>query len=84
MCEEALASNLTVENVASILIIADMHNATQLKKIALHFCNSNVKTVLETEGWKQMISQNPSLVSEAYKSLGKELVSESIPKFNFS
>ena len=61
-----------------------MHNATQLKKIALHFCNSNVKTVLETEGWKQMISQNPSLVSEAYKSLGKDSDIKFISKSNFS
>lgn len=70
MCEEALASNLTVENVASILIIADMHNAAQLKKIALHFCSSNSNTVPTTEGWKQMVSQNPSLLSDAYESLG--------------
>jgi len=69
MCEEALASNLTVENVASILIIADMHNAAQLKKIALHFCSSNSNTVPTTEGWKQMVSQNPSLLSDAYESL---------------
>lgn len=69
MCEEALATNLTVENVASILIIADMHNAAQLKKIALHFCSSNSNTVPTTEGWKQMVSQNPSLLSDAYESL---------------
>ena len=73
MCEEALATNLTVENVASILIIADMHNAAQLKKIALHFCSSNSNTVPTTEGWKQMVSQNPSLLSDAYESLGNIL-----------
>lgn len=37
MCEEALCSNLTVDNVCDILILADMHSATQLKAQALDF-----------------------------------------------
>uniref|UniRef100_A0A4W3HUK8 Speckle type BTB/POZ protein like a n=1 Tax=Callorhinchus milii TaxID=7868 RepID=A0A4W3HUK8_CALMI len=39
MCEEALCSNLSVENVAEILILADLHSAEQLKAQAIDFIN---------------------------------------------
>lgn len=39
MCEEALCSNLSVENVADILILADLHSAEQLKAQAIEFIN---------------------------------------------
>lgn len=39
MCEEALCSNLTVDNVCDVLILADMHSATQLKTQALDYIN---------------------------------------------
>ncbi|NWX81569.1 SPOPL protein, partial [Nothoprocta ornata] len=45
MCEEALCSNLSVENVADILILADLHSAEQLKAQAIDFINRQVKSV---------------------------------------
>lgn len=42
MCEEALCSNLSVENVADILILADLHSAEQLKAQAIEFINRYV------------------------------------------
>ncbi|KAL4636259.1 speckle-type POZ protein-like A isoform X1, partial [Arapaima gigas] len=39
MCEEALCSSLSVENVADILILADLHSAEQLKAQAIDFIN---------------------------------------------
>lgn len=47
MCEEALCSNLSVENVADILILADLHSAEQLKAQAIDFINRQV-TLNET------------------------------------
>ena len=37
MCEEALCSNLSTENVADVLILADLHSADQLKAQALDY-----------------------------------------------
>lgn len=71
MCEEALCSNLTTENVASVLMLADMHTATQLKELSIRFCNLNAKEVMETQGWKNMEETQPKLVSEAYRSLAE-------------
>ncbi|NXC16959.1 SPOPL protein, partial [Corythaeola cristata] len=84
MCEEALCSNLSVENVADILILADLHSAEQLKAQAIDFINvlrqlgckdgknwnSNQATdIMETAGWKSMIHSHPHLVAEAFRAL---------------
>ncbi|PIO41026.1 hypothetical protein AB205_0193970 [Aquarana catesbeiana] len=69
MCEEALCSNLSVENAAEILILADLHSADQLKTQAVDFINYHASDVMETSGWKSMVVSHPHLVAEAYRSL---------------
>merc|ERR1712193_295786 len=71
MSEESLSSNLTPENVASVLILADMHSAKQLKELSLRYCNLHATEVMETHGWEVMEKQNPHLVSEAYRQLAE-------------
>ena len=39
MCEIALCNNLNTENVAEILILADLHSAEQLKRMAMNYIN---------------------------------------------
>ena len=39
MCEESLCSNLSVDNVADTVILADLHSAHQLKDMAIDFIN---------------------------------------------
>lgn len=39
MCEEALCTNLTVENVSDVFVLADLHSAEQLKAHAIDFIN---------------------------------------------
>jgi speckle-type POZ protein len=39
MCEEALCSSLSIENVSEILVLADLHSAEQLKTHAIDFIN---------------------------------------------
>lgn len=43
MCEEALCSSLTVENVSEVLVLADLHSAEQLKSHAIDFINRWVR-----------------------------------------
>lgn len=40
MCEEALCTNLSIENAADILILADLHSAEQLKAQAIDYINT--------------------------------------------
>ncbi len=39
LCEKALSAQLTVHNTAAILMLADMHNANQLKEFIIDFIN---------------------------------------------
>jgi len=39
LCEEALSTGLSVQNVADILALADLHSADQLKLHAIDFIN---------------------------------------------
>ena len=45
LCEEALCNELSVENAAETLILADMHNAQQLKNITIDYINRCVPCV---------------------------------------
>jgi len=75
MCEEALCNSLTVENVSEVLILADLHSAEQLKAQAIEFINNRHATdVMETSGWKRMVSSNPHLVAEAFKALATQQI----------
>lgn len=67
MCEEALCSNLTVDNVCDVLILADMHSATQLKAQALDFINSRATDVMESNGWKTLVRDHPHLIAQVFK-----------------
>ena len=48
MCEEALCANLSIENAADVLILADLHSAEQLKAQAIEFINMHATDVMET------------------------------------
>lgn len=74
-CEEALCKSLNVDNVSEILILADFHSADQLKAQAIDFINTHhVTDVMETPGWKQMVSSNPHLIAEAFKALATQQI----------
>uniref|UniRef100_A0A8C4QUD9 Speckle type BTB/POZ protein like n=1 Tax=Eptatretus burgeri TaxID=7764 RepID=A0A8C4QUD9_EPTBU len=69
MCEEALCVNLSVENVADTLILADLHSAEQLRAHSIDFINSHATDVLDTTGFKSMILSHPHLVADAFRAL---------------
>uniref|UniRef100_A0A8C8TDZ7 Speckle-type POZ protein-like n=1 Tax=Peromyscus maniculatus bairdii TaxID=230844 RepID=A0A8C8TDZ7_PERMB len=69
MCEDALCRDLSVENAAHTLVLADLHTSGQLKTQALDFITAHASEVCETSGWKAMVGSCPHLVAEAYRSL---------------
>ncbi|XP_037057830.1 speckle-type POZ protein-like [Peromyscus leucopus] len=69
MCEDALCRDLSVENAAHTLFLADLHSSGQLKTQALDFITAHASEVSETSGWKAMVGSYPHLVAEAYHSL---------------
>lgn len=83
MCEQALCTGLSVENVCDVLIVADMHSAEQLKAHAVDFINLHAQVddfklksfptstlqqdVMETHGWRTLVNQHPHLLAEAFR-----------------
>ena len=64
MCEEALCSSLTVENVGEVLILADLHSAVELKTRCLQFLHWNRPAVFETFQWRTFVESYPKLITE--------------------
>ncbi|XP_028617696.1 TD and POZ domain-containing protein 4-like [Grammomys surdaster] len=69
LCEDALCRNLSVENAAQTLILADLHSTEQLKTQSLDFIAFHASEVSETSEWKSMVESHPHLVAEAFHSL---------------
>ena len=66
MCEKTLRNNLSIENASELLVLSDLHNAEQLKTQTIQFINENGTSVIETEGFKNMVKTKPCLVAEAF------------------
>ncbi|KAL6030353.1 hypothetical protein STEG23_015122 [Scotinomys teguina] len=64
MCEDVLCRDLSVENAAHTLVLADLHSSGQLKSQALDFITAHVAEISETSGWKIMMSSYPHLMTE--------------------
>ena len=69
MCEDALCRNLSVENAAHTLIVADLHSTEHVKTQALDFIIVYASEVSKTSGWMSMVESHPRLVAEAFHSL---------------
>ncbi|XP_076043127.1 BTB/POZ and MATH domain-containing protein rdx isoform X2 [Oratosquilla oratoria] len=74
MCEESLCTNLSTENAAEVLILADLHSADQLRAQAIEFINTHATDVMETQGWKSMILSHPHLIAEAFRALATQQI----------
>ena len=79
MCEKTLCRNLSVENAADTLIMADLHSTQHLKMLALEFIALHASEVTETSGWKSMLESQPNLVAEAFCSLASAQSVFSVP-----
>uniref|UniRef100_G3WQ43 Speckle type BTB/POZ protein like n=1 Tax=Sarcophilus harrisii TaxID=9305 RepID=G3WQ43_SARHA len=77
MCEEALCSNLSVENVADILILADLHSAEQLKAQAIEFINRC--SVLRQFGCKDGKNWNSNQTTDIMETAGWKSMIQSHP-----
>ncbi|ERE82119.1 speckle-type POZ protein [Cricetulus griseus] len=69
LCEDVLRMDLSVENAAHTLFLADLHSAGQLKTKALDFITAHASEVSETSSWKKMVGSHPHLLAEAFSSL---------------
>ena len=69
MCEKVLCRDVKVENVIDVLVLADKHNANQLKTICLQFIATNASETMQTPSWKSLkpAQEYHSLVTEVFE-----------------
>ena len=63
-CELYLATTLCPQNIAEILLIANSHTCSRLKKSVLKYCKTYCDNIFKDDGWKQIEEQEPMLYEE--------------------
>ncbi|XP_073811918.1 speckle-type POZ protein-like [Musca autumnalis] len=61
MCAGILNETINTASSIDILLLADRHSNELLKKNAITYINTNLKAVMETEGWKILRDTNYDL-----------------------
>ncbi|ERM93569.1 hypothetical protein AMTRI_Chr03g149150 [Amborella trichopoda] len=69
MCEANLCKDISVDNVADILALADRYHAMELKTVCLKYAAENLAAVMRTEGFGHLREKCPSLQSELLKTV---------------
>ncbi|XP_073837917.1 protein roadkill-like [Musca autumnalis] len=64
MCAGILTETINTASSVEILLLADRHSNQLLKKNAIIFINTNLKSVMKTEGWKILKDTNYDLYNE--------------------
>jgi len=72
VCEEKLVSNLSIKNSIEFLVLGDSHNASTLKKMALNFIAKNMKKIVDTDVYKDLLAQRPALTLEITKVMAQD------------
>jgi len=68
-CETSLGSTLTPPSVPRMLVIADRFRCQRLKTAALRQLTDSPTEVLQTEDWRLIEINHPSIVSDALRTL---------------
>merc|ERR1719348_283279 len=71
MCEEELVKRVSASNAADTLSLAHKYNAQPLKSFALGMISRNVEEVMRTQGWKELIQTDQTLLMESFDSLAR-------------
>lgn len=64
--EIILMNSLSISNCTMLFILADLHNAIDLKKRILNFLMRNLLEITETDDWRILVEQHPILATEAF------------------
>ena len=73
-CEERLCSILEVSNSVELLVLADLHGAPKLRRMALRMVTRNIFAIIFTDAYEELNDRHPSLVLEIIKALAQTLM----------
>ena len=71
-CEEKLCSSLEVSDSVELLVLAELHQASKLRRMALRLVTGNMDTIVETVVYEELAKHHPGLTVEITRSLVKK------------
>ena len=63
-CEEKLCSSLEISNSVELLVLADLHQASKLRSMALRLVARNMDVIVDTDVYKDFTASHPALAVE--------------------
>lgn len=78
ICEERLCNNLEIGNSVSHLVLGDMYQALQLKRMALSFVVRNMSSVVRSRDWRDRLISHPGLMAEVMEAMARKEAGESM------
>ena len=72
-CEEKMCSTLDVNNSVEMLVLADLHRTFKLRTMSLMLVADNMKTIVNTDVYKEFNARHPDLALEITKALVQKL-----------
>ncbi|GFQ77949.1 protein roadkill [Trichonephila clavata] len=77
-CAQYLKETLSSSNVCEILILADMHCDTSLKKFAMDFIFAQSDVILRSPEWKELIDSRTELASDVLREITKNILTRRV------
>ena len=71
ICEEGLCSTLEATNCVEYLVLGDMYQTFNLKRMAMRLVVENVDSITESDVIKNLFKQKPELALEVMKAVKK-------------
>merc|ERR1712034_36737 len=71
MCEDILCSRISLENAASLLVMADLQRVEKLKEKVLGFIVRNPRVMLTKEWNEVVVSQSSDLIKSVFAAIAK-------------
>ena len=72
-CGDILISTLVPDNALSLLLLGDMYNAEELKKLAMAMVINNLKTIRRSDEWKDCIKKRPDIKADIFEAMADKL-----------
>jgi len=80
ICEERLCNSLEIGNSVSHLVLGDMYQAQQLKRMSLQFVVRNMSSVVRSRDWRERLIDHPALMAEVMEAMARKESGDTITR----
>jgi len=71
-CEMSLGKNISLANCLELVVLADTHSASGLKKSSLSFIVSNLPKIVSMSSWQSQLSSHPHIMAQIIQSMASQ------------